>query len=246
MEMKKPEFIMFDYGQTLLCEGGYNGSAGFDSILRYASANPMGVTGAELQAEEEKLNVELDRFNNTSRNKRLTEYPEESINRFLLAQFGIEFPPGTDLRDLEPEFWDAANPCQPCEGIGELLNFLKGENIRIGVVSNLSFCGRTLEKRIRGALPDADFEFVISSCDYLFRKPSRHIFEAALARAGVSPDMVWFCGDQFIPDIQGSAAVGMFPVWYKGHLRFDSECVLTEGIEIYHWSELIDIIRSLG
>jgi FMN phosphatase YigB (HAD superfamily) len=56
---------------------------------------------------------------------------------------------------------------------------------------------------------------------------------------------VWFCGDQFVTDIQGSSAVGMTPVWYKGALRYDSECKLTEGIEIYGWNELIDIIKSL-
>ena len=134
---------MFDYGQTLISEGAYDGAAGFDRILRYASANPLGVTGTELQNEEEKLNAELGRFNYATRHQRLTEFPEESINRFLFAKFGIKFPPETDLRGLEAEFWEAANPCEPCEGIGELLSFLKAENIPTGVVSNLSFCGDT-------------------------------------------------------------------------------------------------------
>ena len=62
----------------------------------------------------------------------------------------------------------------------------------------------------------------------------------------MTADKVWFCGDQFIPDMQGSAAVGITPVWYKGNLRYDSECRLREGIEIYHWSELIDLIKSIG
>ena len=246
MELKRPEFIMFDYGQTLIKEGAFDGAAGFDQILRYASSNPDGVTGADLQAEAERLNAELGRFNPATRHKRLTEIPEESVNRLLFARSGVAFPPGTDLRELEPVFWEAANPCEPCEGIGELLIFLKEEGIRTGVVSNLSFCGRTLEKRIYSAIPEADFVFVLSSCDYLFRKPSRHIFEAALAKAGVTADQAWFCGDQFIPDIQGSAAVGMTPVWYKGNLRYDGECKLTEGIEIDHWSELIGILQNLG
>lgn len=245
VELKRPEFIMFDYGQTLIKEGSYDGAAGFDRILRYALANPKGVTGADLQAEEEKLNAELGRFNPAVRHKRLTEISVESVNRYLFSKFGIEFPPETDLRDLEPEFWETANPCEACEGIAGLLEFLREEKIRTGVVSNISFCGKTLEKRIAGAIPNADFEFVISSCDYLFRKPCRHIFETALSKAGVTADKVWFCGDQFVTDIQGSSAVGMTPVWYKGALRYDSECKLTEGIEIYGWNELIDIIKSL-
>ena len=246
MELKKPQFVMFDYGQTLIKEGAFDGAAGFDRILRYASANPLGVTGADLQREEEKLNAELGRFNPATRHMRLIEMPEESINRWLFAKSGVEFPPETDLRELEPVFWEAANPCEPCEGIGELLRFLKAEGIPTGVVSNLSFCGNTLKKRIDAVISEADFEFVISSCDYLFRKPSRHIFEAALSRSGRTADQVWFCGDQFVADIQGSSAVGMTPVWYKGNLWYDSECEMTDGIEIDSWSELIDIIRSLG
>ena len=89
-----------------------------------------------------------------------------------------------------------------------------------------------------------DFDFVISSCDYLFRKPNPHIFEAALARAGVTPDKVWFCGDQFLPDIQGATAAGMTAVWYKAFLRYDQDCRMTEnGIEIGDWEELKEIIR---
>lgn len=246
MALTKPAFIMFDYGQTLIKEGAYDGAAGYDYILRYAISNPRHITGATLQGEIEAMNVELGRFDPATRHKRLTEVSEESINRYLFAKYSIEFPPETDLRALETEFWNTANPCAPCEGIIELLDFLKSENVRTGVVSNMSFCGKTLCERIYGVIPNADFDFVISSCDYLFRKPSRRIFEAALAKAGVTADKVWFCGDQFIPDVQGSLSVGMTPVWYKGNLRYDGECKMTEGIEIYHWSELIDLIKSIG
>ncbi len=245
LNRNKPAFIMFDYGQTLVREGAYDGAAGFDHILRYCTANPSGVTGQELQSEMEALNAELGRFNPATRNKRLTEIPEESIFRWLFARYGIEFPSGTDLRSLEFPFWEKANPYAPTDGIGELLRFLKGENIRTGVVSNLSFCGETLRRRIENAIPEADFDFVISSCDYLFRKPGRHIFEAALAKAGIPADRVWFCGDQIVPDIQGSSAMGMTPVWYKACLRYDSECELNDGIEIDSWSELIGLIKSL-
>lgn len=249
MELKKPAFIMFDYGQTLVREFGYDGAAGFDRILRFASANPLGVTGADLQAEEDKLNAELGRFNPATRHNRLTEIPEESVNRFLFSKFGIAFPPDLDLRSLEPEFWEAANPYEACEGIGALLTFLREEKIPAGVVSNLSFCGETLHKRIYNAIPEADFAFVISSCDYLFRKPSRHIFEAALGLAGIAEDQadsVWFCGDQLVPDIQGSAALGMTPVWYKGNLRYDSGSGMpVPGIEISRWSELRELISAL-
>lgn len=239
----KPSFILFDYGQTLVKEGAYDGAKGYDVILRRATANPNDVTGAQLQEDVEALNRELGRFDPATRHKRLTEMPEESIFRWLFAKHGVAFD--CDLRELELPFWNAANPCEPTDGIADLLDFLKEEGIRTGVVSNLSFCGETLRERIAGCIPNADFDFVISSCDYLFRKPSRHIFEAALAKTGVIADRVWFCGDQFVPDIEGSTSVGMTAVWYKACLRYDQECRMTDGgIEISDWEELKAKIRS--
>ncbi len=239
----KPSFILFDYGQTLVTEGSYDGARGYDVILRQATSNPNGVTGEQLQREVEKINRELGRFDPATRHKRLTEMTEESISRLLFAKYGIRFD--CDLRELELPFWNAANPCQPTDGICNLLDFLKEESIRTGVVSNLSFCGKTLRGRIAGCIPNADFDFVISSCDYLFRKPSKHIFEAALVQTGVSADKVWFCGDQFLPDIQGASSAGMTPVWYKAFLRYDQECrIIDGGIEINSWEELKEIIRS--
>lgn len=245
-EMKrltKPRFILFDYGQTLVREFAFDGAKGYDALLAFASSNPHGVTGAQLQSDMEALNRELGRFDPATRHLRLIEYPEESISRFLFARRGVTFE--RDLRELEPVFWNAANPCEATDGVAAFLAWLREQGIGTGVVSNLSFCGETLRQRLADCLPDAVFSFIITSCDVLFRKPSPHIFEAALAKAGVPANDVWFCGDQFVPDMQGAAAVGMTPVWYKQFLRYDSECRLDKGIEIMSWPELRQIIESL-
>ena len=243
MELRKPKFIMFDYGQTLVKEFEYDGARGYNELLKYASANPNNATGCDIQSDVEALNRELGRFNPATRHLRVHEYSEESINRYIFAKRGVEFD--CDLRTLEPIFWNAANPCAPCDGIIEFLDYLRLMGIHTGVVSNLSFCSETLKQRVYGCIPNADFDFVISSCDYIFRKPSRHIFEVALAKAGVEARDVWFCGDQFGPDIEGSSSVGMTPVWYKQFLRYDGECQMSGGIEVTSWERLRDIIESI-
>lgn len=243
MALRKPKFILFDYGQTLIKEFAYDGARGYDELLKYASANPNRVTGRQLQSDIEELNRELGRFDPATRHLRLYEYSEESINRYIFAKRGVTFD--RDLRELEPIFWNTANPCAPCDGIIEFLDYLRGEGIGTGVVSNLSFCSETLRQRIYGCIPNAAFDFVISSCDYIFRKPSPHIFEVALAKAGVPAEDVWFCGDQFGPDIEGSFAVGITPVWYKAFLRYDGECRMTNGIEVTSWEQLRAIMASL-
>ncbi|MBQ1412850.1 MAG: HAD family hydrolase [Clostridia bacterium] len=241
--LKKPKFILFDYGQTLIREDAFDGARGYDELLRHAVSNPQGVTGTQLQHDAEELNRELGRCDPVTRHKRLTECSEESFIRFLLTRRCIELE--GDLRHWELPFWNAANPCEATDGAAEFLDWLGTQGIGTGVVSNLSFCGETLRRRIEGCLPGASFAFVISSCDYLFRKPSPHIFEAALAKAGVPAEDVWFCGDQFIPDLEGSAAAGMTPVWYRAFLRYDQECALKTGLQVDSWEELRGIMEAL-
>lgn len=65
-------------------------------------------------------------------------------------------------------------------------------------------------------MPDSRFEFVIASSEYMVRKPNPRIFRLALQKAGLSPDRVWFCGDNVRADVEGAHAAGLFPVWYEG------------------------------
>ena len=159
------------------------------------------------------------------------------------ATFKLFFTFCKDRKNILPERLKLSMLNEPL--ITEFLDWLGTQGIGTGVVSNLSFCGETLRRRIEGCLPGASFAFVISSCDYLFRKPSPHIFEAALAKAGVPAEDVWFCGDQFIPDLEGAAAAGMTPVWYRAFLRYDQECALKTGLQVDSWEELRGIIEAL-
>ncbi|MDD6396405.1 MAG: HAD family hydrolase [Firmicutes bacterium] len=238
--MRKPKLILFDYGQTLINELYYDGVKGYSELLKYALSNPDNITGGQIQRDVEQLNSDLGRFDPATRHKCLQELPEFEINQYIFAKRGIEFD--RDLREYETIFWDAAAPAEPCRGIAEFLEYLREEGIRTGVISNLSFCSETLRRRLEKYIPNAQFDFVIASSDYVFRKPSPHIFEVALAKAGIKPEDAWFCGDQFKADIDGAIAAGLTPVWYKEYLRYDSECELTDGFEINSWSELREIL----
>lgn len=240
--MRKPRMILFDYGQTLINELCYDGVKGYSEMLKYAVSNPNNVTGEQLQRDVERFNSEMGRFDPATRHKRLHELPEREINQYIFAMHGVEFD--RDLREYETLFWDAASPCEPCNGIAEFLEYLRSEEIRTGVVSNLSFCSETLRKRLETHIPDTKFDFVIASSDYVFRKPSPRIFEVALAKAGMNAKDVWFCGDQFKADIDGAIAAGLTPVWYKEYLRYDSECRLESGFEINSWRELREILEA--
>lgn len=97
----------------------------------------------------------------------------------------------------------------------KMLDYINDRDIRSGVISNIGWSGSALTERINRLLPKNKFEFIIASSDYMFRKPSPMIFELALKKAGLNASDVWFCGDNIKADIEGSAGVGIFPVWYE-------------------------------
>ena len=151
--------------------------------------------------------------------------------------------------ELEWIYWNHATSARPSEHIEELLAYLDQKKIRTGVISNIMLSGNSLKRRIHEVLPENHFEFVLASSDYLYRKPEKEIFEIALIKAGLKAEEVWFCGDNFICDIEGAFRAGLAPFWYKKNNLF-SESVHTLSkenyIEINDWLELISIIKKMG
>lgn len=140
-------------------------------------------------------------------------------------------------QQIDRVFFDAASPGVLTEGIENFLSFLKEQNIRTGVISNISNCGENLKKRIDDMLPMHEFEFIIASSEYMYRKPNRRIFELALEKADLQPEDVWYVGDNYECDVVGSKVVGIFPVWYvnsRDKCSHNKEDILT----ISHWDEL--------
>ena len=60
--MQKPKMILFDYGQTLVDEGEFQGVRGAEAVLQYAVKNPCRRTAEEVQRAADQLNRSLGRF----------------------------------------------------------------------------------------------------------------------------------------------------------------------------------------
>lgn len=132
-----------------------------------------------------------------------------------------------------------------------MLDYIKGLGIRSGVISNIGWSGDALTERIDRLLPHNHFEFVIASSEYMFRKPEPMLFELALKKAELNAEEVWFCGDNVKADVEGSAAVGMFPVWYEDdtvenlwyrqNRGIIPQC---EHLHIQDWRKLIKVLEA--
>ena len=85
----------------------------------------------------------------------------------------------------------------------------------LGVVSNSTSSSRILSWQLAefGLLPF--FEFVMSSADYVVRKPHPAIFLAAARKLEMAPGQIWFVGDSPEHDVAGAASAGMVSVLYR-------------------------------
>lgn len=215
--LKLPKMILFDYGQTLVDESEFDGVKGTEAVLKYAVKNKYNRTAQEIQDIANETNKELGRIVASGGNALPVEVPNHMFTSYLYESQGIEL--SLTSKEIDQVFWDVAAPGVPTEGIEDFLTLLKKKGIRTGVISNIAYCGEVVAQRINCLIPDNDFEFIIASSEYMYRKPNKKIFELALEKAELSADEVWFIGDNYQLDVIGSQKAGMFPVWYIGAAR---------------------------
>lgn len=239
---KKPKFVIFDYGETLVHEDHFLPVPGFEAMLAHAVKNPHSYTAENLAA------MFADAFQELRRKVLHTgmEVPHIPRVRWLTEICDLEF----DLNETEVEkiFWDGAAPGYPTPGMAQLLAKMRAGGIGTGVVSNIGFSGASLANRIAEIYPEHRFDFIMSSCDYLLLKPNPHLFRLALKKTGCDASDVWFFGDNRYADIAGAAACGIFPVYYDCDLgcafRSNPEVEqMPECLSVNCWEELYPVFE---
>ena len=244
--MTRPKMIIFDYGHTICYEPGFDGVRGNEAVMKLAVKNKMNLSAAEVSAFADNF------YNGIGQIARDMDIEVKNLisERFMYEylQIGFDLPPG----EVERVFWDNASPGATMPNIDKVLDYLKKNGIRSGVISNISFSGENLKNRIDGLLPDNEFEFIIASSEYVFRKPNKMIFELALRKAELSAEDVWYCGDNTKCDVAGAAGAGIFPVWFHSNLDCDyREKALDvrpeqEHLYIREWLELIEALENIA
>ena len=236
--MKRPKMIMFDYGQTLISEGKFNGEAGTRAVLKYAKRNPSQISAKALEEFAKTLNREIGRYDPDVRKSLTIEVHNHLFQNFLYQYFDIEIDLSSE--EMEKVFWDNSADRKPTKNIEVLLKYLKEQEIRTAVISNISFSGKALEERISTIIPEHKFEFILATSEYVFRKPHNRIFELALRKAKLNPRDVWYCGDNVFFDVEGASKSGIYPIWYRGAIEQENR--LTTDIDclvINDWMEII-------
>lgn len=242
--MDKPKMIMFDYGQTLISEGIFDGEAGTRAVLKHAKRNPSQISARDLQEFAKTLNREIGRYDPDPSKAPYIEVHNHIFQNYLYEYYDIELDLTTE--ETERIFWDHAADGKVTRNMELLLEYLKEQKIRTAVISNISFSGQALKERIHRMLPGNEFEFILATSEYVFRKPHNRIFELALRKAGLRPQEVWYCGDNAYYDVEGASRISILPIWYRGALQEHNRLQpQTDCITISDWMELVELIDRL-
>lgn len=190
---------------------------------------------------EKSVGSEFGRFDPQKRHLFQIEIPNTMFTPYLYESLGIEI--ALTNAEIDTIFWDAAAPGAATEGVEDFLKFLKKREIRTGVISNISYAPSVVAARINRLLPENAFEFILTSSNYIFRKPHRRIFDLALEKADLRPDEVWYISDQYECDVKGALNAGLYPVWYIGAIDLpyrEDRSILT----VTDWDALKPLIAA--
>ncbi len=242
--MTVPKMIIFDYGHTLLYDPNWDTMRGNKAVLDCCGENnTSGVTQEEMRDASHMIFGAVEKIHDMYN----VDLPAQRCHKVMDELLGIS--PSLTPVERELVFWDAASEGAIMPKADKLLRYLNEKEIRTAVISNLTWSSEALTERFNRLLPDNRFEFVMTSCDYIFRKPSRILFDIALKKAGLSANEVWYCGDNPDNDVVGAHEAGIFPVLYEcadelkddsfRHDKIEGFSPDFEYLKITDWDELI-------
>lgn len=243
--IKKPKMILFDYGQTLLYEPNFDLLRGTRAVFEHVVKNPDNITVEQLYEYDHRI---FEAYADCRAEG--YEIHEWQGLRFLYEYLRLELD--ISIEEAEKIMWEntSEGACMP--GVKEMLAYLKEQGIRTGVISNIAWSGKALADRINRLLPENEFEFIIASSEYGFRKPNPLIFELALKKADLQPEEVWYCGDNVRADVYGAHSVGIFPVLYEEKRIESPWSGQNDGLEIdmphlhiHEWDTFVAFLRQM-
>ena len=141
--------------------------------------------------------------------------------------------------------WQPIPGIRPYDDTLEVLNFLKKNGYKIGLITNAMqpMWMRDIELEAYGLL--SFFDSRVTSGDVGFMKPHPQIYMSALEPLGVELHEAVFVGDRPGNDVVGANQVGMTSVWIDPpHLDYELDGVVPD-YKITHLFELLPILVEL-
>lgn len=224
-------------------EPDFEPANGNKAIYPYISENPHNVS-------LEEFSEYLLRFFDEIRALRgeQIEIHEHIFLRNVLEHFDMKL--SIPIEEAEWSIWNGISRGVPTPGAAEMLSELRNAGIRTGIISNLCWSGVALKRRLSETFPAHSFDFIMTSSEYIFRKPDWHIFDMAIRKCGLDKADIWYCGNDIEVDLVGAYGAGLYPVFYddrsvpsKIHEKNDAAQTEIPYLRIGSWQELVETIK---
>ncbi|HKZ22452.1 MAG TPA: HAD family hydrolase, partial [candidate division Zixibacteria bacterium] len=129
------------------------------------------------------------------------------------------------------------------DGVKEILEHFKKQNLKIGLISNSSFPTEFHIEELKNYDIIHFFEETLFSYDFGLRKPHPDLFKHVLNKLELKPQETVFIGDRLIEDVSGPQKVGMKAILKYKKERDYSAPVVPDYV-VNNLSELPEVIRK--
>lgn len=151
------------------------------------------------------------------------EQTTSAIFRQVMSQFGYsKLSPELVRKAMKKLFTVMETYWQPMPGVHRVLNRLRDEGYRLGLISNAGDAA-DVYKLIYNARLGGYFDPVVISAEVGFRKPDRRIYEVLLQAWGLPPQNLVMIGDRLEQDILGAQMAGMHQIWLIAEKKLDRD-----------------------
>jgi len=232
--MAKFKGILFDYGHTLVWFPRYKEIhlASARNMQRKLRALGVSVEASEIQAL-------VDEFAHNQGLRIDEEFRE------ILSTLGVKRYSENDLHEIIRLHWRPylEDACAR-KGAKKLLEYLKSQGYRLGVVANVWSGGMSPALQKLGL--QKFFDTTVASVDVGFRKPSPEIFQLALDSLGLNAERAMMVGDNPLSDIQGAHDIGMCAVRLMRGPNRTKPDIVKPDFKIKNLLTLATIVRTFS
>jgi HAD superfamily hydrolase (TIGR01549 family) len=241
--------VLFDLGNTLIY---------FDSTWPEVAAQSDQAMYSFLVSAGYKLDEafphtyhqRIDRYYQ-ERETEFIEYTAEMFLRDLMKEYGYDQVPDAIIKSaVAAQFAVSQAHWNPEADALPLLEQLKGEGYRLGLISNASD-GQDVRTLIDKGHFAPFFEITLISAEVGLRKPHSGIFKIALDYFNARPEEAVMVGDTLGADIIGANNLGILSVWInrRAEVRSDNlahEDTIQPRATISALSELPGLLHAWG
>jgi putative hydrolase of the HAD superfamily len=238
------EAILFDFGHTLMdfgrTEEALHGA--YRTIRDRLATWVEHRAPPEVDELVERIAEEIDRMVERSYEERSLE-ELDILNLFddAFSAIGYKLPPEL-LREVAELDHDAlARSVRIEPETLEVLEKLRADGFRLGVVSNVSQLPELLWRDIENFGIRKLVDGVSFSSEVGVRKPRPQIFEHCLGQLGVGPSAAVFVGDRLVDDIAGAKALGMRAVLTRQYRNEEPDDIEPDAV-IEHIRDLPPVL----